>query len=199
MSSKCTCSIGLQHALNVGKEVAIHVKVDDGSSDACRKTCYQQIHKPGNSTNSGFMNSMQTLEQNVETVEACTKTTALDCTTTSPDSNGISNSMEGAITSFKNVNNKRASKFSDKGKIKGHRSSQRLLHEVMSKKLAEAQYTKEMKARRGTKALHRIPPAETNPKRKHNNLESTDQESTPNEGTLINLQFACIRLNERII
>lgn len=41
MSSKCTCSIGLQHALNLGKEVAIHVKVDDRSSDACRKTCYQ--------------------------------------------------------------------------------------------------------------------------------------------------------------
>jgi hypothetical protein len=147
------------------------------------------------------MNSLQTLEQNVETVEACTKTTALDCTTTSPNSNGVSNSMEGAmITSFKNVNNnKGASKFSDKGKIKGHRCSQRLLHEVMSKKIAEAQYAKEMKARRGTKALHRIPPAETNPKRKHNNLESTEQESTPNEGTLIfNLQFACVRLNERI-
>lgn len=142
--------------------------------------------------NSGFMNAMQTLEQNIEMVEACTKTTALDCTTTSPNSNGVSNSMEGAITSFKNVNNKRASKFSDKGKIKGHRSSQRLLHEVMSKKLAEAQYTKEMKARRGTKALHRIPPAETNPKRKHNNLESTDQESTPNEGTYTDQFAICV-------
>ena len=137
------------------------------------------------------------MEQNIETVEAaCTKTTALDYTTIAPNGNGISNSMEGAITSFRNVNYKRASKFSDKGKIKGHRSSQRLLHEVMSKKLAEAQYTKEMKARRGTKALYRIPPAETNPKRKHNNLESTDQESTPNEGTLTNLQRVCIRLDQ---
>lgn len=135
------------------------------------------------------MNSMQTFEQNAGTANACAKTTALDCTSASPTSNGISNGVEGAIiASFENISNKRAPKFSDKSKVKGHRSSQRLLHEVMSKKLAEAQYTKEMKAHRGTKALHRSPPADTNPKRKHNNLEPPDQESTQTEGTRIHVQ-----------